>query len=116
MIPWLREKEPQPFVEIHPDTARQYSIYDGEWVYIKNDMGRVKRKARVTPVVKPGQICTCHGWWMPEMKGPEPDLFGCWDDQINQLIPGPNTVHPDSAGPVQDHPGRARKDEIGGAS
>jgi hypothetical protein len=26
---------------------------------------------------------------LPELKGPEPDLFGVWDYQINQLIPGP---------------------------
>ena len=89
MIPWLREKEQDPFVEIHPETARKYGIYDGEWVYIKNDMGRVKRKAKLTRRVKPSEICTRHGWWMPEMKGPEPDLFGCWDYQINVLIPTP---------------------------
>jgi anaerobic selenocysteine-containing dehydrogenase len=89
MIPWLREKEPDPFVEIHPETAKEYGIYDGEWVYIENDMGKVKRKAKLTLVVKPGHINTRHGWWMPEMRGPEPDLFGVWDYQINQLIPGP---------------------------
>jgi anaerobic selenocysteine-containing dehydrogenase len=89
MIPWLREKEPDPLVEIHPDTAKTYGIYDGEWIYIENDMGRVKRKVKFTPVVKPNHIQTLHGWWMPEMKGPEPDLFGFWDYQINHLIPGP---------------------------
>jgi len=89
MIPWLREKEPDPFVEIHPETAKKYGIYDGEWIYIENDMGKVKRKARLTLVVKPNHIQTLHGWWMPEMKGSEPDLFGFWDYQINLLIPGP---------------------------
>ncbi len=88
-IPWLREKDPVPYVEIHPETAKKYNIYDGEWIYIKNDMGRVKRKARITLVVKPNHIQTPHGWWMPEMKGSEPELFGVWDYQINQLIPGP---------------------------
>ncbi len=89
MIPWLREKERDPIVEIHPETAKKYGIYDGEWIYIRNDMGRVKRKAKLTLTVKPEHIQTLHGWWMPEMKGPEPDLFGVWDYQINQLIPGP---------------------------
>jgi anaerobic selenocysteine-containing dehydrogenase len=89
MIPWLREKEPDPFVEIHPETAKRYGIYDGEWIYIENDMGKVKRKAKLTLVVRPNQIQTLHGWWMPELKGPEPDLFGFWDYQINHLIPGP---------------------------
>jgi len=89
MIPWLREKQPDPFVEIHPETAKKYSVYDGEWIYLENDMGKVKRKVKLTLRVKPGHIQTLHGWWMPEMKGEEPDLFGVWDYQINKIIPGP---------------------------
>lgn len=88
-IPWLREKEPDPIVEIHPETARRYHIYDGEWIFIKNDTGRVKRKARLTLKVRPDHIQTRHGWWLPELPGEEPSLFGVWDYQINQLIPGP---------------------------
>ncbi len=89
MIPWLREKCPEPLVEIHPDTAKELGIYDGEWVYIENDLGKVKRKAKHSLTVHPKMINTMHGWWMPEQKGPEPDLFGVWDYQINQIIPGP---------------------------
>lgn len=89
MIPWLREKAQDPIVEIHPEDAKAYNIYDGEWIHIVNDMGKVKRKAQLTLKVKPGHIQTLHSWWLPELKGPEPDLFGVWDYQINQLIPGP---------------------------
>ena len=52
-------------------------------------------------------INTMHGWWMPEEEGAEPNLFGVWKYQINQIVPGPQ----DSVGirrrPVQDHPGEA---------
>jgi anaerobic selenocysteine-containing dehydrogenase len=89
MIPWLREKMPDPFVEIHPDTAKAYGIGDGEWIYLENDMGRVKRKAKVTRKVKPHHVHTMHGWWLPELDGPAPSLFGVWDYQINKIIPGP---------------------------
>jgi anaerobic selenocysteine-containing dehydrogenase len=64
MIPWLREKQPDPCVEIHPDTAAKYGIYDGEWIHIVNDLGKVKRKARLTLTVRPNQIQTQHGWWL----------------------------------------------------
>jgi anaerobic selenocysteine-containing dehydrogenase len=89
MIPWLREKLRDPLVEIHPDTAKEYGIYDGEWVYIENDLGRVRRKAKFSLTVHPRMINTMHGWWMPEEEGAEPNLFGVWKYQINQLIPGP---------------------------
>jgi anaerobic selenocysteine-containing dehydrogenase len=89
MIPWLREKMPDPTVEIHPDTAKKYGIYEGEWIYLENDMGKVKRKATLTRKVKPHHVHTMHGWWMPELDGREPSLFGVWDYQINKIIPGP---------------------------
>ncbi len=91
MIPWLREKAQDPIVEISPETAKRYGVYDGEWIYLENDLGKVKRKAKLTLKVKPHHIQTLHGWWMPEMKGAEPDLFGVWDYQINKLVPGPQS-------------------------
>jgi anaerobic selenocysteine-containing dehydrogenase len=89
MIPWLREKMPDPTVEIHPDTAKKYGIYEGEWIYLENDMGRIKRKATLTRKVKAHHVHTMHGWWMPEQDGKAPSLFGVWDYQINKIIPGP---------------------------
>ena len=89
MIPWLREKMPDPYVEVHPETAVRYGIYDGEWVYLENDMGRVKRKAKISRKVKADHVHTMHGWWLPEREGRAPDLFGVWDYQINKIIPGP---------------------------
>ena len=88
-IPWLREKLPEPFVELHPDTAKELGIHDGEWVYIENDHGKVRRKAKVTVTVHPKTINTMQGWWKPEEEGAEPNLFGTWKYNINQLIPGP---------------------------
>ncbi|MCC6890558.1 MAG: molybdopterin-dependent oxidoreductase [Hyphomicrobiales bacterium] len=89
MIPWLREKMPDPIVEVHPQTARDYGIENGEWVYLENDLGRVKRKAAITLKVKPGHVHTMHGWWLPEREGAAPSLYGYADYQINRLIPGP---------------------------
>lgn len=89
MIPWLREKNQDPYVEVHPETAKQYNVYDGEWIYLENDMGKVKRKVKVSLRVHPKMVHTQHSWWMPELKGSEPDLFGVWDYQINQIVPGP---------------------------
>jgi anaerobic selenocysteine-containing dehydrogenase len=88
-IPWLREKMPDPTVEIHPETAKKYGIYDGEWVHLVNDMGRVKRKAKLSLQVKRHHVHTMHGWWMPELEGKAPSLYGVGDFQINNIIPGP---------------------------
>ncbi|MCG8337500.1 MAG: molybdopterin-dependent oxidoreductase [Proteobacteria bacterium] len=89
MIPWLREKFPEPTVEVNPKTAEKYGVYDGEWVYIENDQGRVKRKVVISLTVSEKFINTPHGWWKPEENGSEPDLFKVWEYQINQLVPHP---------------------------
>ena len=87
MIPWLREIDPDPVVEIHPDTAAEHGIGNGEWVWVENWMGRVKFKAKVTLVVPTWMVMAAHGWWFPEKPGAEPTLYGVWESNVNQLIP-----------------------------
>lgn len=87
MIPWLRQIDPDPVVEIHPDTAAERGIGNGEWVWVENWMGRAKFKAKVTLVVPPWMVMAAHGWWFPERPGGEPTLYGVWESNINQLIP-----------------------------
>jgi anaerobic selenocysteine-containing dehydrogenase len=87
MIPWLREIDPDPVVEIHPGTAAEHGIGNGEWVWVENWMGRAKFKAKVTLVVPPWMVMATHGWWFPEKPGAEPTLYGVWESNINQLIP-----------------------------
>jgi len=86
-IPWLRELDPDPNVEIHPDTARKLDISDGEWVWVENWLGRQQFKAKITIAVQPKMVMVAHGWWFPEEDGAEPSLFGAWKSNINQLIP-----------------------------
>jgi anaerobic selenocysteine-containing dehydrogenase len=86
-IPWLRNIDPDPVVEIHPDTAAQFHIGNGEWVWIENWMGRARFKAKITLVVPRWMIMAAHAWWMPEKQGAEPTLYGTWEHNINLLLP-----------------------------
>ena len=86
-IPWLREIDPDPLVEIHPETAAGHGIGNGEWMWIENWMGRARYKAKLTPVVPEWMIMASHGWWFPEKEAAEPSLYGVWESNINQLIP-----------------------------
>jgi anaerobic selenocysteine-containing dehydrogenase len=86
-IPWLREIDPDPVIEIHPDTARSHNIANGDWVWVENWLGRCRFKAKITLVVPEWMVLTVHGWWFPEEPGEEPSLFGVWKSNINQLIP-----------------------------
>ncbi|MBM4448009.1 MAG: dimethylsulfide dehydrogenase [Chloroflexi bacterium] len=86
-IPWLREIDPDPVIEIHPDTAKSLGIGDGEWVWVENWLGRCKFKAKITLVVPTWMVMATHGWWFPEKPGAEPSLYGVWESNVNQLIP-----------------------------
>lgn len=87
MIPWLREIDPDPIVEIHPTTAEDLGVIDGEWVFIENKRGRIKAKAKVTLVAHPKVVTCCHGWWLPETIGKAPYFFGAFEYNVNNLIP-----------------------------
>jgi len=71
-IPSLRRITPHPFAEIHPDTAAEHGLHDGDWVTIETASGRIQVKARVTSALLKDVVCVQHGWWQPcdELKLP----------------------------------------------
>ncbi len=62
----LREKQPDPKVEIHPDTAVQYGIKEDDDVIIETKYGKITQIAHCTDIVDPRVINASHGWWFPE--------------------------------------------------
>ena len=79
----LRKQHPNPLVHIHPDTARQLDIEDGEWVWIETAIGRCRQKCKYYDGLHPKVIHAQHGWWFPELPGEEPWLHGVWESNIN---------------------------------
>ncbi len=86
-VPSLRRLNPDPLTEIHPQTAAELGIKDGDWIYIENQYGRCKQRAKLTDGIHPRVVGSQHGWWFPEKVGPEPSLFGVWKSNINLLLP-----------------------------
>lgn len=70
-IPSLREIVPDPIMEIHPDTAQNLGIKEGDWVYLENMFGKAKMRAHVTATINPKVVHAQHGWWFPEKRGTE---------------------------------------------
>ncbi|MEE8723116.1 MAG: molybdopterin-dependent oxidoreductase [Eggerthellaceae bacterium] len=86
-VPSLRQIDPWPWVQINPETAKEYGITEGDWVEVYNMFGEARFKAEITPIIKPGIINCAHGWWFPEQDGEEPNLFGVWKSNFNSLVP-----------------------------
>lgn len=47
--------------------------------------GEARFKAEVTPVMKPGILNCAHGWWFPEQDGAEPNFYGTYDSNLNNM-------------------------------
>jgi anaerobic selenocysteine-containing dehydrogenase len=79
----LRKQHPEPLVQIHPQTAAELEIQDGDWVWIETLRGRVRQKCRIFDGMDPRVVHAQHGWWFPELPGEEPWLHGVWESNIN---------------------------------
>lgn len=79
----LRGSHPEPVVVIHPETAGQLGIEEGDWVYIETRRGRIKQRATLSTDVDPRVIGADYAWWFPEKEGAS--LYGWAESNINIL-------------------------------
>jgi len=78
----LRQRHPDPIVQLHPDTAAEHHIHDGQWIWIETRRGSITQKAKLTDDIDPSVIHVEHGWWFPEIDDPE---HGVWRANANVL-------------------------------
>ena len=76
---------PDPEVLVHPNDAEKYGIRDGEWIWIENQRGKARQKARVTNTIMEGVVNADHGWWFPE--GDPEKFYDVFDLNINNTLP-----------------------------
>ena len=62
-VPYLREIQPFPALNINPDTAAERGIKDGDWVIVESPHGWIKVKADFFPGIRPDTVMLLHGWW-----------------------------------------------------
>ena len=86
-IPFCRELNPDPIVEVNPKTAKRLGISDGQWCEIWNQFGSCKQKAKATEMVDENTIHCQHAWWFPEEDPNEPHLYGNFRSNCNNLVP-----------------------------
>lgn len=79
----LRKRSPWPEVLIHPETAAELGIGDGEMAWIETARGRIEQTARLSDGVRRDTVHAGYGWWFPE-DGAE-SLFGWARANLNRL-------------------------------
>lgn len=79
----LRRLSPEPRVFIHPQTAQELGISEGEWVIMETRQGAIKQKAALDEHLHPQVVVGAYGWWYPERQDLE--LCGWKEANINIL-------------------------------
>ena len=80
---WVRNLTPYPQLAIHPETAQERGIVEGDLVWIETPKGRCKHKAKVTENIHPKVVNGSFGWWLPEKPDPE---HGCLEVNVNAVM------------------------------
>jgi anaerobic selenocysteine-containing dehydrogenase len=62
-VPYLREIQPHPWLHIHPQTASDRDIKDGDWVEVESPHGKIRLKAVYFPGIRPDTVMGLQGWW-----------------------------------------------------
>ena len=109
----MREFHPVPYVQVSRQTAEEYNLADGEWIWIENHVGRCKQCVKINPALQPQYLVAEHGWWFPEGDGNAPSLFGSFDCNINNLTYSYETGEGGIGAPFKSIVGRIYKVQEG---
>ncbi len=58
----MREKMPDPLIELHPDTAKLRHINELEWVVIRTPSGAIRARAKFNLSLEKDVVCAQFGW------------------------------------------------------
>ncbi len=95
----VRKKWPDPLVMLHPETAASLNLSEGEWVSVVTPQGSIRMRLNLSDIIDPRMADLHHGWWFPERKEAEPELFGVFESNANILCPdGPEFCSPEIGG------------------
>lgn len=84
----LRRHVPDPKVELHPDTAAERHVTEGDWVEIRTPMGAVRARAAFNDTLDPHVVIGQHGWFEPcvELDLPGFPPFGPDSANLNLVL------------------------------
>ncbi len=87
-IPSLRREVPEPILQMHPDTAKQRHIADGEWAALCTPAGSIRLRAKLDEHLHPEVVAGEEGWWQGcvELDLPEYDPLSSAGGNLNPVI------------------------------
>lgn len=92
-LPWIREIAPTPDIFINPETAAEYGVTDGDWIWVESPtesgrdrFNRIMGKVSFRLMCRPGMVSySQHAWWRPERSALE-ELHGAFEWNVEGLL------------------------------
>jgi anaerobic selenocysteine-containing dehydrogenase len=110
-VPSLRREVPEPVLQLHPETAGQRRITDGEWVALSTPLGSVRLRAEFNDELHPEVVASEEGWWQAcrELDLPGYDPLSSAGSNLNLVIDD-SVIDPLSGSvPLRGQPCEVRK-------
>jgi anaerobic selenocysteine-containing dehydrogenase len=87
-VPSLRQDVPEPFLYVHPDTAEQRDVVDGEWAALCTPAGSIRLRVKLDEYLDPEVVAGEEGWWQGcgELGLPGYDPLSSEGGNLNLLI------------------------------
>jgi anaerobic selenocysteine-containing dehydrogenase len=83
----LKRIHPEPIMDIHPATAAELGIEDGDWVLIERPEGSIRQRAFLNEGMRLDTVNPDGYWWEPGTQSGEPSLSGVWVSNANAITP-----------------------------
>jgi thiosulfate reductase/polysulfide reductase chain A len=83
----MRKQHPYALLSLHPQTAAELGIADGEPVWVETPMGKVRQMARYDDALHPRVVHADSHMWYPERAAEGDAHYGVWESNINAIIP-----------------------------
>ncbi|MEQ8603238.1 MAG: molybdopterin-dependent oxidoreductase [Marivibrio sp.] len=61
-LPSLRRLQPDPILQMAPETAAEYGLAEGDWTEVRTASGRFAARAAIVKQLAPGAVYAQHGW------------------------------------------------------
>lgn len=87
-LPMLRRRNPEPLVQVHPETGAARGIADGQWVVVRTALGQFRARARFERGLRKDTVCAQYGWWegCPSLGLPGFVVGGAGNGSYNAVI------------------------------
>ena len=87
-IPGLRREVPEPLLYVHPETAKQRGVADGEWAALYAPAGSIRLRIKLDEYLDPAVVTGEEGWWQAcdELDLPGFDPLGPDGGNLNLII------------------------------